>query len=167
MELPFPVSPFPFLGRWSPATLRHRNCNILATSPPRRSRTIPGHSRNEPWPRFPPQLKLKPSSSPTGELASVFLLRCQALPPSPPSVSRTPPGHSAAQPSPSGSLFLLRMSSAQPCSGRKTTKLTSLYIHLYIYTFLKFKNLLQIKYSCEKYKINFVGILSYRTTFFI
>jgi hypothetical protein len=110
MELPFPASPFPFLGRRSPATLRRRNCNILATPPPRRRRTIPGHSQNEPRPRFPPQLKLKLSSSPTGELASMFLLRCQALPPSPPPVSRTPPGHSATQPSPSGSLFLLRMS---------------------------------------------------------
>jgi hypothetical protein len=36
-----------------------------------------------------------------------------------------------------------------------------------MYTFLKFENLLQIKYSYEKYEINFIGILSYRTTFFI
>jgi hypothetical protein len=169
VEPPFPAPPFLFLSRQSPATLLRRSYDVLATPPPHRSRTTPGHCQNKPRLRFPPKLKLKPSSSPTGELASVFLLRCRALPPltSFCVTQATRALNLGAQPGPSGSLFLLRRSPAQPCSGRKTTKLSSMSIHLHMYTFLKFQNLLQIKYSCKKYEIIFFGIHSYRTTFFI
>jgi hypothetical protein len=169
VEPPIPAPPFPFLDRRSPATLCRRSCDILAMPPPRRSHTTPSHHRNKPRPRFPRKLKLKPLSSPTGELASVFLLRCRALPPLTSfCVTQTTRAlNLGAQPGPSGSLFLLCRSPAQPCSGRKTTKLSSLSIHLHMYTFLKFQNLLQIKYSCKKYEIIFFGIHSYRTTFFI
>jgi hypothetical protein len=158
VEPPFPAPPFLFLSRKSPATLLRRSYDILATPPPHRSRTTPGHCQNKPRLRFPPKLKLKPSSSPTGELASVFLLRCRALPPltSFCVTQATRALNLGAQPGPSGSLFLLCRSPAQPCSGRKTTKLSSLSIHLHMYTFLKFQNILQIKYSCKKYEIIFL-----------
>jgi hypothetical protein len=119
----------------SQAALRRRSCDVLATLPPRRSRTTLGHRRNKPRPRLPPKLKLKPSSSPIGELASVFLLRCRALPPLTSFCVAQATGalNLGAQPSPSGSLFLLRRSPAMLLKEDNEANFlvyTSIHVHI-------------------------------------